>query len=113
MLTGRVGIKVKRGDDTVASLTAAADIRAGKMDGALALVEVDVDGDGHADLVDLGEVGSAVVYAGESDRAGRLSFVESKRLTVPRLVLAVPLSTSVALVSQPSRAKAKLTFIGR
>lgn len=115
LLTGKLTVKVKVKDEDKASLTAAADIRGGKMDGALPIVDVDLDKDGVADLVDLGVPGSAVVFKGAVDRGGALGFSESKRLTVPRFTIVAPLpsSSSVALVSQPAKQKAKLSFIGR
>ncbi len=134
VLTGRVAVKVSVDDDEVLSLAAAADVRAGKMEGALPVVDVDVDGDGVVDLFDLGEPGQAVLYRGLRGRAddtdadlagGRVTFREANRWTVPRFTLVVPLpsSSSVALVSAAStssgqgsggrKSTSRLTLLGR
>ena len=106
VLTGRVGVHVSVGDDNKLDLTAAADIRAGKMDGALPVVDVDVDGDGSDDLVDLGEAGVAVVYQGKDG-----GYEGAVRVVVPRFSMVVPLSNSLALVAQPTKQKATLTLL--
>lgn len=66
VLSGRVTIDVVRGDSTLVSLPTAADVRAGRIDGALPILDVDLDGDGVVDIVDLGEPGKASLWRGGS-----------------------------------------------
>ncbi len=109
VLTGRVGLKISLASTEVLTLSAAADVRAGKMEGALPIVDLDLDGDGVVDLLDLGEPGQAVVYRGVG--AG---FQPSTSWTVPSfsLVAPLPLSSSVALVSG-QRGKSRLWLLTR
>ena len=133
----RVGVKVSVDANDTVDLTAA-DVRAGKMDGALPIVDVDhdvdhnvdhdVDHDGVFDLFDLGEPGKAVLYRGTRERgrsdddftfdavaAPKGTLTEANRWVVPRFTQAVPLpsSSSVALVTAPSKGKSRLVLLGR
>ncbi len=55
VLTGRVPFELRRGEASMMSLPTVADIRAGRVDGAAPVVDVDLDGDGVIDVVELGE----------------------------------------------------------
>ena len=135
VLTGRVAVKIIIDGAEVLALTAAADVRGGKMEGALPIVDLDLDGDGVIDLLDLGEPGKAVLYRGEARsraadrqlgadaRGPRVvdvdgtprAFERATEWAVPRFALVVPLpsSSSVALVSAPSKGKSRLTLLSR
>ncbi|MDP2345885.1 MAG: hypothetical protein Q8O67_33405 [Deltaproteobacteria bacterium] len=147
VLTGRVAVKVIVDGAEVLSLAAAADVRGGKMDGALPIVDLDLDGDGVVDLLDLGEPGKAVLYQGvpramsrdrqldveapdrnnpRSPRSPRSApvvdvdgtpraFEAATSWVIPRFTLVTPLpsSSSVALVSAPSKGKSRLTLLSR
>lgn len=117
VLTGRVAVKVSVDNSELLTLAAAADVRAGKMDGALPIVDVDVDGDGIFDLFDLGEPGTAVLYRGSRPRSGddfdvepraSAALTEKQRWTIPRFAQVVPLpsSSSVALTTAPTKGRA-------
>jgi hypothetical protein len=78
VLTGRIPVKVALtqvtglspaagGTEGGIALQAKVDVRAGRMDGALPIVNVDLDGDGVADLLDLGEPGRAALHKGTKD----------------------------------------------
>ena len=110
VLTGRVGVTVILDDAEVLRLTAAADVRLGKMGGAVPVVDIDFDGDGVTDLVALGEPGTAVLYRGVAK-----GFEESRKWTVPRFTLVVPLPSSslLALVSEGARGTTRLTLLSR
>jgi hypothetical protein len=69
VLTGKVPLEVRRDGRAAMTLPTAADVRAGRVDGALPVVDVDLDGDGVVDLVELGEPGRAVLWRGGRDGA--------------------------------------------
>lgn len=64
VLTGRVPIAMSQGGDAIGTIQAKADVRAGRIHGAMPIVDVDVDGDGATDLVHLAEPGEAMVAHG-------------------------------------------------
>ncbi len=64
VLTGRVTIDLFVGPQLAASLPTAADVRAGRIDGAIPVIDVDIDNDGIVDVVDLGDVGKARLWRG-------------------------------------------------
>ena len=80
------------------------------MGGAVPVVDIDFDGDGVTDLVALGEPGTAVLYRGVAK-----GFEESRKWTVPRFTLVVPLPSSslLALVSEGARGTTRLTLLSR
>jgi hypothetical protein len=137
VLTGRVAVKVLIDGAEVLALAAAADVRGGKMEGALPIVDLDLDGDGVVDLLDLGEPGKAELYKGVPRMLARdrqlgaaanprspavvdvdgtpRAFEAATSWVVPRFTLVTPLpsSSSVALVSSPVKGKSRLTLLSR
>jgi hypothetical protein len=109
VLTGRVAVALHVGDAPPTGLTAAADVRAGRIDGALPIVDVDLDGDGRADVLDLGLPGRAVL------RPAARGFAEGAALVVPRFrtALALPALGVVALVGDARGARSTLTLVAR
>ena len=81
VLTGRVPLELRAGATTLMTLPTVADVRAGRIDGALPVVDVDLDGDGVVDVVDLGEPGRAVLWRGGGDAM----VATSAPLAIPRL----------------------------
>jgi hypothetical protein len=55
VLTGRVPFDVRLGQKPLMSMPTVADVRAGRVDGAAPVVDVDLDGDGTDDILELGE----------------------------------------------------------
>ena len=82
VLTGKVPLELRRDGRALLALPTAADVRAGRIDGALPVVDVDLDSDGVTDLVELGEPGRAVLWLGTRD--GTWTSTASP-LSVPRL----------------------------
>jgi len=107
VLSGRVSLELSpleqaAGRDEVVwgSLPTVADVRQGRIDGALP-VALDVDGDGKGDIVDLGEPGRAVWRRVEADR-----LVEVASTAVPRaeLARALPGNRVVFIVGRAGKA---------
>jgi len=82
VLTGKVPLELRRDGRTLMTLPTVADVRAGRVDGALPVVDVDLDGDGIADLVELGEPGRAVLWRGGRDGTWTST---TTPLSIPRL----------------------------
>ncbi len=80
MLTGKVSVELIVDDAPATTLPTVADVRAGRIDGALPVLDVDVDGDGDLDIVDLGEPGSARVLRNTSG-----SYIAEAAIAVPRI----------------------------
>jgi hypothetical protein len=80
MLTGKVSIELIVDDAATTTLPTVADVRAGRIDGALPVLDVDIDGDGDLDIVDLGEPGAARALRNSSGR-----YVAEPAITVPRI----------------------------
>lgn len=80
MLTGKVAVELVVDDASAMTLPTVADVRAGRIDGALPVLDVDVDGDGDLDVVDLGEPGSARLLRNAGDR-----YTAEAAIAVPRL----------------------------
>jgi hypothetical protein len=99
VLTGRVPLELQVGSTTLMTLPTVADVRAGRIDGALPVVNVDLDGDGVLDLVDLGEPGRAVLWRG----TGGTFVAASTAMSIPRLerALGAPGLGRVVLVGRP------------
>jgi hypothetical protein len=112
LLTGRIPVKVGLEGSPVLAMQAKVDVRAGRMDGALPVVSVDFDGDGIADLLDLGEPGKAALHLGTS--AG---FASDAAVTweVPPFVhvVAMPDLPGVVLVGSPARGKTAIAILTR
>jgi hypothetical protein len=85
VLTGRVPVELRRDGRTMLTVPLVADVRAGRVDGALPIVDVDLDDDGFVDLVSLGEPGQATWWRGGVD--GWTS--QSAPLPIPKLDRAV------------------------
>jgi hypothetical protein len=64
VLTGRIPVKVGLEGKEALTMQAKVDVRAGRMDGALPVVQVDFDKDGIPDLLDLGVPGRAALHLG-------------------------------------------------
>jgi hypothetical protein len=109
VLTGRVGLALHLGEAPPLALAAAADVRAGRIDGALPIVDVDLDGDARADVLDLGEPGRAVL------RAAARGWDVAAVFDVPRFrsVVALPGAGVVALVGPVRAGRSTLTLLGR
>jgi len=99
VLTGRVPLELQAGSTALMTLPTVADVRAGRIDGALPVVDVDLDGDGVLDLVDLGEPGRAVLWRG----TGGTFVAASAAMSIPRLerALGAPALGRVVLVGRP------------
>jgi hypothetical protein len=82
VLTGKVPLELRRDGEALLTLPTVADVRAGRVDGALPVVDVDLDGDGVVDLVELGEPGRAMLWRGGRD--GGFSSTGTP-LPIPRL----------------------------
>jgi hypothetical protein len=82
VLTGKVPLELRRDGRALMTLPTVADVRAGRVDGALPVADVDLDGDGVLDLVELGEPGRAVLWRGDRDGAWSSTSVP---LVIPRL----------------------------
>ena len=108
VLTGRVTIDLFRDDAVVVSLPTVADVRAGRIDGALPVIDVDLDGDGRLDVVDLGEPGRAQWWRGSVDGYERIG----EPAAIGRLERAIgdPARRTVILVG---RAGKKTTNVAR
>lgn len=108
VLTGKVPLELRRGSRSLMTLPTVADVRAGRVDGALPVADVDLNGDGRADVVDLGEPGRAALWQG--DGAGGFE-ASSTSLAIPRLdrALGAPGLARVVLVG---RAGKKGTAVG-
>ena len=85
VLTGKVPFELRRGDQALMTLPTVADVRAGRVDGALPVADVDLDGDGRLDVVDLGEPGRAVWWRGD----GGAGATSTSSLSIPRLDRAI------------------------
>lgn len=115
LLTGEVPLKVALVSDKGApraalSLKAEADVRAGRMAGAMPIVAVDLDGDGHIDLLDLGVAGKAALYRG---RAGGLEKQAAETWSVPPFAQVVPLPElpGFVLLGEPGARATKVTLL--
>ncbi len=104
VVTGKLALKVSLWPSSVGalSLTASLDVRGGKMGGAMPVTGVDFDGDGTADLLDLGEPGAAVLHRGVAEGYDE---GEAARWTVPAFVNVVPMPRlpGVLLVGAPDK----------
>jgi hypothetical protein len=80
MLTGKVSVELLVDDASTTTLPTVADVRAGRIDGALPVLDVDVDGDGDLDIVDLGEPGSGRLLRNTSG-----AYVAEAAIAVPRI----------------------------
>ncbi len=98
VLTGKVGVRVNVGDREVVALAAAADVRAGKIDGALPMVDVDLGNDGVVDVIDLGDATRVVAHRGSVERDGTITLSEQAPRAVARFGMAVPLRGGAGVV---------------
>ena len=110
VLTGKVPVTITAGTSTLA-LEAKADVRAGRMDGALPLVAVDFNRDGVLDLVDLGAPGRAALHLGK--RGGGFVDSPAEVWSVPRFVHVVPLPAqrAVVLVGAPQHGRTVVALL--
>lgn len=112
VLTGRIPVKVGLDVDGKApiAMQAKVDVRGGRMDGALPVVNVDFDGDGTPDLLDLGEPGKAALHKGTADG---FALDRSESWDVPVFVHVVPMPElpGVVLVSAPSKGKTRVATL--
>ncbi|MBI1946116.1 MAG: hypothetical protein HYS27_10490 [Deltaproteobacteria bacterium] len=110
LLTGKVPLRVKVGEGAPLALTATADVRAGRMDGAMPVVSVDFDGDGTPDLLDLGEPGRAALHLGTKDG---FALDASTVWQVPAFVHVVPMPElpGVALIGAPKGSRTQLAVV--
>ncbi len=110
VLTGRVPVELRRNAEVALSLPLVADVRAGRADGALPIVDVDLDADGVLDLVSLGEPGRATWW-----RGGRDGWTQSSSpLAVPKLdrALGAPRLRRVILVGRPGPRGTTIGLLG-
>lgn len=112
VLTGRIPVKVSLDGKQSIAMQAKVDVRGGKMDGALPVVSVDFDGDGVADLLDLGEPGKAALHKGTADG---FALDATQTWDVPAFVHVVPMPElpGVVLVSNPSKGKTRVATLTR
>lgn len=110
LLTGKVPLRVRVGDGAPLALTARADVRAGRMDGAMPVVSVDFDGDGTFDLLDLGEPGRAALHPGS---AGGFELDATTVWQVPGFVHVVPMPQlpGVVLIGAPRGGSTRIAVI--
>ncbi|MCC7109613.1 MAG: hypothetical protein IT382_10015 [Deltaproteobacteria bacterium] len=110
LLTGKVPLRVHVGEGPALALTAKADVRAGRMDGAMPVVSVDFDGDGTLDLLDLGEPGRAALHPGTADG---YTLDPSLRLEVPAFVhvVAMPQLPGVVLIGAPRGGSTRIAVV--
>ena len=110
LLTGKVPLRVHVGEGPALALTARADVRAGRMDGAMPVVSVDFDGDGILDLLDLGEPGRAALHPGTADG---YTLDPSLRLEVPAFVhvVAMPQLPGVVLIGAPRGGSTRIAVV--
>ena len=110
LLTGKVPLRVHVGEGPALALTARADVRAGRMDGAMPVVSVDFDGDGTLDLLDLGEPGRAALHPGTADG---YTLDPSLRLEVPAFVhvVAMPQLPGVVLIGAPRGGSTRIAVV--
>ncbi|MCC7071609.1 MAG: hypothetical protein IT383_09815 [Deltaproteobacteria bacterium] len=110
LLTGKVPVRVRVGEGAPLSLSAKADVRAGRMDGAMPVVSVDFDGDGTADLLDLGEPARAALHLGS---AGGFALDPVTVWEVPSFIHVVPMPAlpGVALIGAPKGGVTKLAVL--
>jgi hypothetical protein len=106
LLSGSVDVKTALRAPTGArtsgpTLAAAVDVRRARMVGALPVADVDLDGDGISDLLDLGIPGRAFIYRGTAEGYESRPIVD---LSVPVFthVVSLPLERSIVLVGAPS-----------
>ena len=111
VLTGRVPVELRVGNTNLMSLPAKADVRAGRIDGAMPIVDVDVDGDGHTDLIHLGEPKAATLHLGSATTYAETSTT----VPIPQFERAasLPASRVVALVGRRRGATSTVTLLGR
>ncbi len=98
MLSGRASLelhRVHKSDTIIGTIPIVADVRQGSIKGALPVVDVDLDGDGTDDIIDLGEPG-VVVWRSVTDGALK----EMGRATLRGAVLArgMPKARAVVVV---------------
>lgn len=112
VLTGRIPVKVALEGQEPLAMQAKVDVRGGRMDGALPVVTVDFDGDGIADLLDLGEPGRAVLHKGTKDG---FALDGARQWDVPSFVHVVAMAElpGVVLVGTPSQGKTRVAVLGR
>jgi hypothetical protein len=112
VLTGRIPVKVSLEGRQPIAMQAKVDVRGGRMDGALPVVSVDFDGDGVADLLDLGEPGRAALHKGTADG---FALDATQTWDVPVFVHVVPMPElpGVVLVSNPSKGKTRVATLTR
>lgn len=112
VLTGRIPVKVGLEGKEALTMQAKVDVRAGRMDGALPVVSVDFDGDGIADLLDLGEPGRAALHPGTP--AG-FALEPVVVWDVPPFVHVVPMPElpGVVLVGAPRKGKTRVAILAR
>ena len=110
LLTGKVPLRVRVGEGAPLALTAKADVRGGRMDGAMPVVSVDFDGDGTLDLLDLGEPGRAALHLGTSDG---FALDPSATWEVPGFVHVVPMPQlpGVALIGAPKGNSTRVAIV--
>lgn len=110
LLTGKVPLRVRVGEGASLTLTAKADVRAGRMDGAMPVVSVDFDSDGTADLLDLGEPGRAALHLGIKDG---FALDPATVWQVPAFVhvVAMPELPGVALIGAPRGARTQVAVV--
>lgn len=112
VLTGRIPVKVGLENQEPVAMQAKVDVRAGRMDGALPVVSVDWNGDGVADLLDLGEPGLAALHLGT---ATGFALDADESWTVPAFVHVVPMPAlpGVVLVGAPRGGKTPVAILTR
>lgn len=110
LLTGKVPVRVSVGGGAALALTAKADVRAGRMDGAMPVVSVDFDGDGTMDLLDLGEPGRAALHLGTT---GGFALDAATVWDAPAFVHVVPMPAlpGVTLIGAPKGGTTKLAVL--
>jgi hypothetical protein len=115
LVTGEVPLKValvtgKGAPRTVLTLKAEADVRAGRMAGAMPIMAVDLDGDGRHDLLDFGVAGKASLYPGS---AGGLSAKPSQTWSVAPFADVIPLPglPGFALLGEPGPRATTITLL--
>jgi hypothetical protein len=102
LLTGRLEVRVRVDDAEPMILPAAVDVRGARLVGALPIVSVDFDGDGHEDLLDLGLPGVAALHLGRRGRGG-FEASPAARWDVPgfQQAVALPAQRAIALIGAP------------
>jgi len=113
LLSGSVDVKTALREPTGArqsgpTLAAAVDVRRARMVGALPIADVDLDGDGLSDLLDLGIPGRAIIYRGTSVGYESRPHVD---LRVPGFthVVSLPHERAIVLVGAPAGAGTRRT----